>query len=332
MKQYEETVGIDVSKMTLDAFLHQKAVFTKTANDQKGFSALEQWVKKTTLLPREQVLWCFEHTGKYSLRLAAFLAKKKIPFVIVPPLEVKRSLGMVRGKNDRVDAQRISEYAYLRRHKLQQTTLPSERIIKIKDHLILRERMVSQRAGYIASIKELKFTQKKAESSLLIKCQEQMIEALSDNIGQVEKEIRALIKEDSRIKKIYDLLTSVVGIGFVVAANLIVVTNCFTGFKSSRKLACYCGTAPFEKQSGTSLQTKGHVSHYANKRLKSLLDRSAMTAIQNDVQLRLYYERKISAGKSPRNTINAVRNKILHRAFAVVKRGIPYVNLDRHAA
>ena len=123
-----------------------------------------------------------------------------------------------------------------------------------------------------------------------------------------------------------------VGIGFVVASTLIVVTNCFQGFKNSRQLACYSGIAPFEKQSGSSLKGKSKVSQYANKRLKTLLDRSANTAIQNDPELRLYYERRLGQGKSSYSTINIVRNKILHRVFAVINRETPYVKINRYAA
>lgn len=332
MKEYQETVGIDVSKETLDAHLHQKGTFTKVKNDKDGFISLIKWVTKTSGFGKDSVFWCFEHTGIYSLQLAAFLTEKKIPFAIVPPLQVKKSLGMIRGKNDKIDARRLSEYAYLRRHKLQQTVLPSKTILKMKDLLTLRERMVSHRAGYITSSKEMKTVLGVSESAVLISTQQQLIKALTKSINQVENQIIDLIKEDENILKTYKLLVSIVGIGFVVAASLIVVTNCFTGFQNSRQLACYSGIAPFEKQSGTSLQVKSKVSPYANKRLKALLDRSASTAIQNDPELRLYYERRLQAGKSPRSTINIVRNKILHRVFAVVKRETPYVKIYRHAA
>lgn len=134
------------------------------------------------------------------------------------------------------------------------------------------------------------------------------------------------------MSELYKLIISVKGIGPVVAAHLIVVTNCFTNFKNSRQLACYSGIAPFKKQSGTSLKSPSKVSHLANKKMKALLDRCASTAIQYDAQLKQYYERRIAKGKSKRSTINVVRNKLLHRVFAVVKRGTPFVNTFRFAA
>ena len=94
---------------------------------------------------------CFEHTGIYSLSLATYLEQNRLSFAMVPALEIKRSMGMVRGKNDAVDAQRIAEYAFLRRHSIRRTVLPGKRILQLKALLGLRERMVAQRAGYTAS-------------------------------------------------------------------------------------------------------------------------------------------------------------------------------------
>ena len=95
--------------------------------------------------------------------------------------------------------------------------------------------------------------------------------------------------------------------------------------------APYAGIAPFEKQSGTSLNTKSRVSHYANKKMKVLLNLAASSAIQADPELKTYYNRRIENGKSKMSTLNIVRNKIVHRIFAVVKRGTPFVPLYKHA-
>jgi transposase len=329
MKQFLETVGIDVSKSTLDAHIYAKNIYAQFDNNQKGFLSLLKWFKSNSNVP---TLFCFEHTGIYSLPLASFLSKKGVAFAMVPALEIKRSMGIVRGKNDKVDARRIAEYAYLRREKIKTTTLPSEKMQQLKELLSVRERMVKQRSGYKTSVKELKRVFKQSHNPELFKVQEDLINALDKNILVVEDKINSLIKAEDVTHQLYKLVTSVKGIGPVVAANLIVLTNCFTGFENSRQIACYCGVAPFEKQSGTSLKRNSRVSHYADKKMKSLLDRAACSAIQADAELRTYYERRVKEGKSKMSTINIVRNKLLHRVFAVVKRGTPFVEIYRHAA
>jgi len=58
-----------------------------------------------------------------------------------------------------------------------------------------------------------------------------------------------LIESDSALKKNYDLLLSIKGIGTVNSIAVIIHTNNFEVFENSRKYACYVGIAPFESSS-----------------------------------------------------------------------------------
>ena len=330
--KFKETLGIDVSKKTIDVSLHLTSTVHKFDNSVKGFRVLMKWVKKQSGLNIDQVLICFEHTGLYSLPLAVFLTEQKVVFCIEPALQIKRSLGLVRGKNDIVGAKRIAEYAYLRREQLKPFELPSINVLKLQKLLSLRERMVKQRSGYRGSMKEYKSFLKQKDYESLFSTHKKMIHYLGKQIDAIEKEIKALIDSDQKMKVLYQLMVSVKGVGLVLASNFLVSTNCFTAFKNSRKFACYAGIAPFEKQSGTSLNSKSRVSHYANKRLKSLLHLSATSAIQADPELKAYYQKRVKSGKSKMSTLNIVRNKIVNRIFAVVSRGTPYVPLYQHVA
>jgi len=76
---------------------------------------------------------------------------------------------------------------------------------------------------------------------------------------------------------------------------------------------------PFANQSGTSLKGKHRVSHYADKAIKTVLHMAAMSAIRLNNDLRTFYLRKVAEGKNKMSILNAVRNKIVHRIFAVIK-------------
>lgn len=330
--KFKEALGIDVSKKTIDVKLHLAGVHYKFANKVKGYKSLLAWVKKRTGLNLDQVMICFEHTGLYSLPLAVFLSEQKIIFCMESALQIKRSLGLTRGKNDKVDAQRIAEYAYLRREQLKHFVQPSMNVLKLQKLISLRRRLVKQRAGFIGSMKEFKAMLKQKEHKLMFSVQKKTIYFLSKQIDILEKEMIELIQADQVMKELYNLMVSVKGVGLILASSLLVVTNCFMGFEDSRKFACYAGIAPFEKQSGTSLKTRSRVSHYANKKIKVLLNLSAGSAIQADPELKAYYQKRIANGKSSMSTLNIVRNKIVHRIFAVVNRRTPYVPLYQHAA
>ena len=62
-----------------------------------------------------------------------------------------------------------------------------------------------------------------------------------------------------------------------------------------------------------------------DKELKKLLHLSAMRVIQLDGELKEYYQRKVAEGKNKMATLNAIRNKLIHRVCAVVKQKRNYV-------
>lgn len=332
MDQFTNAIGIDVSKLTLDAHDYVNGLCIQVSNTTSGFRELIQWTRKSNK-DLAAVVFCFEHTGIYSLPLSVYLAEHQVKYALVPGLEVKLSSGLSRGKNDQVDAQRIAEYAFLRRHKIILYQLPSKDLLQLKSLISLREKMVSHRAGYKASKKEMKsFLRVVKPSSVIFEAQEQIVEELNKQIKKVEKQIKALIDQDKQLKEIFDLVTSVKGVGLVLGVTMLVYTNCFTAFETWRKFATYCGIAPFGHDSGTSIKKRKRVHHLANKRIKTLLSNAASTSIQFNQEMKSYYQRRLKEGKNKMSTQNAIRNKIVSRVFAVVRRRTPYVEILKYAA
>jgi transposase len=174
-----------------------------------------------------------------------------------------------------------------------------------------------------------------ADKQLLLRSRQAnapIIRELRKQISLVNQQMQQLIASDAQLKRAYDLMTSVPGVGPVIAIQMLVITRCFTVFDDPRKFACYCGIAPFEYQSGSSIRGRTRVSHLANKKMKSLMNMGALVAVQHDTETRLHYQRKIKEGKNPMLVLNAIRNKTVHRVFATIKRGTPYVPLARFAA
>jgi transposase len=328
----KDVIGIDVSKLTIDAYVKIAQVHAEFSNDNKGFRQLVKWIKKHTDCQIEELLICFETTGMYSLQLASFLSQINIDFVMENPIQIKRSMGMVRGKDDYVDSQRIAEYAYMRKENLKHTKLPSEELIKLQNLLAMRERMVRQKAGYQASLGEYKRVLVQQQQKDLFLLLNNMISALKKQILKADKTLIEIIQSNKKLMNTYTLLTSIKGIGVILAANILVTTICFTKFNDSRKYACYCGTAPFKYSSGTSIKGRTKVSQMANKKMKALFNLAALSAIRHDPELKLYFDKRKANGANGMSTINIIRNKIIHRVFAVIKRGTPYVVMAKYAA
>jgi len=327
----EDTIGIDVSKETIDARIHTSQNFKQFQNKNSGFRQLLKWVSKSGL-NMTQVRFCAENTGLYSHALTEFMASQGLHFSLVPALEIKRSLGITRGKEDQLDASRIAQYAYLRRDILEDSVPLSPAMQELKKLVRFRRKLVRDFQGYSVTISESARVLKKKDHTVYFKGHEAMANEAKKQIVNVEKEIVKLIRGDKELLSMFLLLQSVSGIGPVIAPMLIAYTDGFRRFKTWRQFACYIGIAPFPFRSGTSIRGRTKVSHLANKELKSLIFLAASSAIQSDPELRLYYQARISAGKSRISTLNIIQNKIIARAFAVVHRQIPYVKLKSFAA
>lgn len=329
---YKEVIGIDVGKISNELHIHSSHKSYGFNNTQADCKKTGKWILKNTSCEKHEMLIVMEHTGIYTHHLTCYFQENDFPFVLVPGLAVKRSLGISRGKDDKTDAKKIALYGHRLRDELTATELPSQDIQNIKNLLTLREQLVKQRAGFKARLGEMKRFFKKNANEVLFKVQEKMIKDITVQINKVESEIDAILKANQTLKSMLAIITSIKGIGRQTALLLIVFTNGFTQFSSWRKFASYCGIAPFPNRSGTSLRGKTKVSNLANKRIKALLDQCAKSAIQYNQEMKMYYEKRLAEGKSKMSTINVVRNKLLSRVFAVVNRGTPYVNLAKYAA
>lgn len=159
-----------------------------------------------------------------------------------------------------------------------------------------------------------------------------LLRAIAAKIKQADKLIEELVSSDQEMKRIYDLLQSIPGIGPQTAVQLIACTRCFTLFDNSRQFACYAGIAPFPYRSGTSINGRNKVSPFANKPMKALLNLAALNAKKADQELHQYFERKLKEGKNKMLILNNLRNKLVGRIFATVKRGTPYVQTMNYAA
>ncbi len=329
--EIKEIIGIDVSKLTMDCCHHSSGSYKEFDNNIDGIASMVSWSLQVSVVSKNKLLFIFEHTGLYSDQLIQFLGSGNYLFNVVPGLEIKRSLGIARGKDDRADAKRIALYGHRVKDEVKPFQIPSKTLDTLKRLMSMRKKLVTQRAGYIALLKEQKRVLSKQHNKVLFRVHQKMIITLDKQITIVEQEMKHLIEEDSELQNLYRLITSVKGIGGVTARFLIVYTTGFKSFETWRKFASYCGIAPFPYRSGTSIRGRTKVSHLANKEGKSLLSMCAVSAIQSNPEMKAYYNRRIDQGKNKMSTINIIRNKLLARAFAAVQRGTPYVDTMKYA-
>lgn len=316
-------IGADISKKTIDLFCYGLNVHSRITNDVNGFKKLQVWLRRLGLRTNNLVI-VMEHTGYYSYHFENFLHQNQIRFSKVSALAIKKSMGLVRGKNDKIDAQRIARFGYEKQDKLHPEILTEPQLQRLQILVTNRALLVKQRSSLMCAIKEHQIILQPSDT--IIQGQRRLIKELSDQIKHLEKQMKELLNKPGSIADNFRLITSITGIGLTIGATVLIKTRNFTRFTNRKKFSCYCGSAPFEHSSGTSIKKKTRISHLADKTMKTLLTQAAKTAIQHDKELKSYYLRRTEIGKSKRSTMNVVRNKIIHRMFAVIKRQTPYIN------
>lgn len=307
-------IGIDVSSATLDIAVKQGSVESFKIKNERG--AISKFFKKFN---DSSTVVAMENTGRYNWTLYEVMADLKCSVYVLNALHLKKSMGLLRDKNDKVDAIRICNYIqknYMD-ERIWEPSTPSIRTLKV----LLSERIsrVKEKKRIQSQIHSLKTIKRNDTGIDLVAMRQKRIKEVNAELKQLDKAIEALINSDVKLKAQKKLIKTVPGVGNVIAWTMIAKTEAFTRIKEARKMGCYAGVVPFQQQSGTSIRSKNKVSVYADKSLKSLLHLGAMSAIRLENDLGAYYRRKVSQGKNKMSALNAVRNKIIHRIFAVIK-------------
>jgi transposase len=327
IQRFSWILGVDVSKDSIDTCLIRSGdgqLFeSKFHNNLSGFRHLKRWCKETGSECDENTLCCLEHTGLYTRQLVHYLLGRNVRVWLESSLQIKRSMGLLRGKSDKIDAQRIARYASLHQEKAEIMKISVLTLEKLKDLQANRRRLLKSLQSLKTTTQELKGVDPAAGKDIE-RINREAVRGLEKSLDKVDEQILAHISQDQELKQKYDLMVSIKGVGKVLAAMLLVYTHGFQRFSDSRKLACYSGVAPFVYQSGTSVRGKTGVSKFANNELKKVLHMAAVSSVQHNPDLHDYYQRKVAEGKNKMSVINAVRNKLIHRVVAVIKRGTPY--------
>ena len=334
MKNYALTIGIDVSKAKLDACIitdpsAKDALYMVVPNNPKGMASIMSRISELGI-GKDQVLFCFEHTGVYSTPLCIFLQGQEVHYWMVPAIEIKRSKGLTRGKKDKTDAKDIAIYAITKIHKIRLTTVPEAGITELRCLLTEREKLLKAVALF-ESTEEGDGFLPKAVLAATLSINKKTLTMLRKRLKETDTAIARLVKGHPSFCRQYELSCSVPGVGPQTTLNLIALTRGFTAFSSWRKLACYAGIAPFDYESGT-MKGRSKVSQMANKKLKSVLTMAALSAKKYDPELKMYYERKRAEGKHPMSIMNAIKCKVIARVFAAIERDSPFVNTLKFAA
>lgn len=325
MSKVKFSIGIDLANLTFVAsiFIHQSNDYiTKSFNNNEdGFKDFFKWMKNSKVTTCNSVI-VMESTGVYSEKLCHFLYEKNFNICVENALKVKRAFGISQRKNDIIDSKRIAEYAFRFYDKLIFWKPTEDLIEQVKSLLTLREFLRTETTSHMASLKTLK--KKQVQSKFAIDTHQSVINDFKRKIKAIEEEINSLVSKDLNILHKVHCIKSIPGIGFLIAVNLMVITNGFKEYIDYNTMASYIGIAPVEQTSGTSVNKKIK-KKFGHSRLKRLFYLCSMNMVRHKLIFSDYYQRKVNEGKKKLLILNNIANKMLRIICGVIKSGKTFI-------
>ncbi|NJO82755.1 MAG: IS110 family transposase [Blastochloris sp.] len=312
-KSYQLYVGVDIAAKTFTIWWHdvpRVLTFTQSPDD---FAAVCRQLAATGIRS-DQILIVMEATGTYWIALAVALEAAGFCVSVINPAHIHnyvRSLPR-RAKTDALDAQLIAQFAQERRpptwtpppaiyHELRQRLTARDALLEARKQLRNQQHALAQWPVQVESV----------HTHL-----ERAIAELDTQIDEIETELAHLAANGAWAAS-FTLLESIPGVGLITAAWLVVLTLNFSGWASVATLVAYAGLAPFQRESGTSVQGRPAIGG-GNARLRTALYMATLSAAQHNPQIHTFYKRLRDKGKPMKVARCAAARKLLELAFAVV--------------
>ena len=315
-------VGIDPSSENFTAALDPDPTTQSFANTAEGIESFLRWLQQQGLV-REAVRICIENTGVYAEVLCYQLHERGYSLSLLDPRKVWKAFGDGQPKSDPFDSRKIAEYArrYADQLRLWQ---PQELLVEqIRVILTTREQLVQQKTATQNARSTLarKVIQTPAANHAL----EATLTHLKQQITALEEELQRLIRSHPTLLQGVSLLMSAPGVGWLLGAQFLVLTEGFRQIPSYRRLAQYLGISPNEHTSGTSVRKRTRSRRYGPSTVRKLLHLAARSLRTHDPDTRHYFARKTAEGKPKSLLLNNIANQLLKRLCAMLRTRTPYI-------
>ena len=320
-------IGVDIAAESFTLTTHDTVSKKYSSSelfssDPEGLEKLQAYLDEHQMTPANTV-FCMEATGVYVEPLAYFLAAKGYPLVIEAPHKAKRAFYPLGGKSDPLDSRQLAEYAFRFFDQLS-FWAPSEVIVEqIRVLLTAREQLGRQSTATknaLRAIRNKVIRTPPAEVAF-----ESVIENLKLQIKLIDQEIKNRTTGHSTFGSTMALIMSVPGVGLLLAANLLTLSNGFTQPLDPRSIASHLGICPLPFQSGTSILRRSRSRGGGPSILRKLLYLAAMNLRNFNPGFKQYFLRKKEQGKCGALILNNIENRLLKIICAVIRTRMPYI-------
>jgi transposase len=342
-------LGMDVDKKSIDFTCSDSKGILRSLHIPNNSEHLVRYVRKH--FPGQRVIWAYE-AGPTGYGLYDGLTAAGFTCLVSPASMIPTAPGQ-RVKTNRLDSKKITEA--LRAGQLKSIHVPSSTYRHLRHLTKIRDLVVRQIGGTKCRIKALllfegipfpEAPQKSHHWSRSVIAQLHRLpcsEAVKFRLGRylealefqrqqylkITRERRNFCRHESELKRCLSYLTSIPGIGQIIAPHLLARIGHWQNLEEHRvhELAAFLGLVPAEHSTGDRVH-RGSITRAGDKRLRSKLLQGAWTAIRQDPELREFYRsvyRRHAPQVAARKAIVAVARKLTTRIFAVLKEQRPFV-------
>jgi transposase len=322
---YEFFVGIDIAATTAEVATQRPGAKASRSfqidQTPEGFNRLVNKLQATGHDP-SHILVVMEATGSYWISLATRLVHDGFRVSVINPAQAHHFAKALlkRAKTDAIDAQTLAQLAMILQpepwmpppqiyYELQQRLAQRDDLLNLRQQVRNQLHALMQHPEVIEPVR------------LRMEC---LLSTFQLQIDEIEAEITAALNQDSAWAAAAERLQSIKGVGWVTAAWTLVTTLNFTACDSVDSLTAYAGLAPMPRQSGSSVWHRPSIGHSGNGRLRTAYYMATLTAARFNPAIKTFYSRLIAAGKPEKVARCAAARKLLHIAWAVVKKDQPF--------
>src|SRR5436309_1726459 len=316
MQSIKTWAGVDVSAkmLAVHRLRDGQQEGREFSNDVAGHRELLKWLGK-----RARV--CVEATGVYHLQLALTLRAAGVELMVVNPRVAKdfaRALSN-RSKTDQVDAWTLLEY--VQRMKFIAWQAPKAAVLEVRE--LGRRLSELVRAG-VDEKNRLHAKNVAAISSTVVNDVKAHVAQIERRIVQIEKAAVTVVDEDDDLRKQFQILRAIIGIGRRSAILLLGELAVLDPTMTVKQLVAHAGLDPRRYESGTSVEKVVRISKMGNARLRAILYMNALSAVRHDRGARLFFARLVARGKKKKQALVAVMRKLLHGIWIVLQRRVAF--------
>jgi transposase len=227
---------------------------------------------------------------------------------------------MKRAKTDKVDSALIAQFVANHQEGLTPWHPKSDTLASLQNLQSCLTDLKEDRQRVLGRIEACTHTNRSGRSKAFESYQEQL-NFLDQQIQKVHSLILSLVESEEGLRKQYEALLSVEGIGSATALGLLALLPDLSHFSHAKQLTAFAGLNPAVKQSGSSVRGKGSLSKQGNAALRKLLYMPALSAKRHNKVLSVFAKGLEDRGKPAKVIIVAVMRKLLHYIFSLLKKG-----------